>query len=242
VVVAALLGFGSFVLASLVAGARLLALARRTRQVPEAALGAALLLGGGIGYLLMVLALDVLPRSLAPPVLLAANLSLHGGALLLALGTARIFRPESTPARGAVAAIALLLAGSDVLRFRDPGAIPAGALVFWTSTLGSAAAYAWSAAEAGRCWGQLRRRLRFGLADPVVALRMGAWAAACAAAVAMHVASTVNRFLAPGGMHPAVLATSSALGLAAAAGLWLAFFPRPRAIARAAAKVAGGDG
>lgn len=231
--VAALLGFGSFVLASLVAGARLLALAHRTRQGPEAALGAALLLGGGIGYLLMVLALDVLPRPLAPPVLLAANLSLHAGALFLALGTARIFRPESRPARGAVAAIGLVLVGSDVLRFQDPGAIPPGALVFWTSTLGSAAAYAWSAAEAGGYWRLLRRRLRFGLADPAVARRMGAWAAACAAAVAMHAASALNRFAAPDGMHPAVLATSSALGTAAAASLWLAFFPPRRRLVRA---------
>jgi hypothetical protein len=228
VAVAALIGFGSFVLASGVAGVRLLALARRTRQGPEAALGAALLLGGGVGYLLMVLALDVLPRPLAPPVLLAANVSLHSGALFLAIGTARIFRPEATWARGAALAIGAVLAGSDVLRFRDPGAIPPAAIVFWTSTLGSATAYAWSAAEAGRYWSLLRRRLRLGLVDAAVVRRMGAWAGACAAAVAMHAASAANRFVVSDGMHPAALAVSSALGLGAAVGLWLAFFP-PRA-------------
>lgn len=238
--VAALIGFGSFVLASGVAGARLLLVARRTRQGPEAAVGAALLLGGGIGYLLMVLALDVLPRPLAPPVLLAANVSLHAGAWLLAIGTARIFRPGAVWARCFVAAIGLTLAGSDLLRFRDPSAIPAPALVFWTSTLGSAAAYAWSAAEAGRYQALLRRRLRLGLVEPAVVRRIAAWAGACAAAVAMHAVSTANRFVVDGGMHPALLALSSLLGLGAAAGIWLAFFPPRRRRAAAGTPRAAG--
>src|SRR5690606_9383241 len=156
--------------------------------------GAALLLGGGIGYLLMVLAHDVLPRGLAPATLVAANLSLHTGALLLALGTAHIFRPGEARARAGVAAIAVVLAGSDALRLRDPGTIPPGALVFWTATLGSAAAYGWSAFEAGRYALLLRRRLRLGIADPAVARRIGLWAAACAAALAMHGISIANRF------------------------------------------------
>lgn len=232
---AALIGFGSFVLASGMAGVRLLLLARRTGQGTEAVLGAALLLGGGIGYLLMVLALDVLPRPLAPPVLLGANVSLHAGALLLALGTARIFRPEARWARGLVAAIGVVLAGSDTLRFLDPETIPPSSLVFWTSTLGSAAAYAWSAAEAGRYQARLRRRLALGLAEPAIVRRVTAWAGACAAALAMHVASAANRFLVSEGMHPALLASSSLLGLGAAAGIWLAFFPpgRSRAVAGA---------
>src|SRR5690606_10013708 len=154
-----LVGFGAFVLASSIAGVRLLRLATRTRQASEAVLGAALLLGGGLGYLLMVLALDVLPRALAPATLIAANLSLHAGALLLALGTAHIFRPGDARARAGVAAIAVVLAVSDLLRMRDPGAIPARDAVFWTATLGSAAAYGWSALEAGRYALLLRRRL-----------------------------------------------------------------------------------
>jgi hypothetical protein len=218
-----LIGFGAFVLASMVVGTRLLLLARRTREAPEASLGAALLFGGGIGYLLMVLAHDVLPRALAPAALLAANLSLLGGALFLALGTARIFRPGDVRGRGAVAAIALMLGVSYALRLADPNTIPAAPAVFWTDTLGSAAAYAWSAAEAGRYAARLRRRSRLGLADPAVARRIALWSAACAAAVAIHVASGVNRFVATEGTHPAVLAVSSALGLGAAACLWRAF-------------------
>jgi len=230
--VLSLIGFGAFVLASMVAGVRLLLLARRTRQAPESALGAALLLGGGIGYLLMVLALDVLPRPLAPPALLAANLSLHAGALCLAIGTAHIFRPDDARARAAVAAIALVLGFSYTLRLWDASTIPAAPAVFWSDTIGSAVAYAWSALEAGRYAARLRRRLRLGLADPAVARRIALWAAACSAAVAIHVASGLNRFLVTQGTHPAVLAVSSALGLAAALCLWLAF-PRSHAAADA---------
>jgi len=233
-----LVGFGAFVLASSIAGVRLLRLATRTRQASEAVLGAALLLGGGLGYLLMVLALDVLPRALAPATLIAANLSLHAGALLLALGTAHIFRPGDARARAGVAAIAVVLAVSDLLRMRDPGAIPARDAVFWTATLGSAAAYGWSALEAGRYALLLRRRLRLGIADPAVARRIGLWAAACAAALAIHAISIANRFAVAEGMHPSLLAASSAFGLAAASCLWLAFFP-PR---RARAALAGRPG
>ena len=228
-----LIGFGSFVLASLIAGLRLLLLARRTRQAPEAALGAALFLGGGVGYLLMVLAHDVLPRALAPMALRAATLCLHAGALLLAIGTAHIFRARDAWGRAAVAAIGLALGFSYTLRMWDVHTIPAAPAVFWTDTLGSASAYAWSAVEAGRYAALLRRRLRFGLADPAVARRIAMWSAACAAAVAIHVASGVNRFVVSEGTHPAVLAVSSALGLGAAACLWLAFFPHGRARAAA---------
>lgn len=227
-----LIGFGSFVVASLAVGTRLLLLARRTRETAEGALGAALLLGGGIGYLLMVLALDVLPREWAPPALLLANASLHTGALFLAMGTAHIFRPGDPRGRAGVAAVALVLGFSYTLRLADASTIPAAPLVFWSDTIGSGAAYAWSALEAGRSAARLRRRVRLGLADAAVARRVALWSAACAAAVAIHAASGANRFLVTQGTHPAVLAASSALGLGAAACLWLAFL-RPRAAARA---------
>lgn len=218
-----LIGFGSFVLASLVVGARLLLLARTTRQVPEAALGAALFLGGGVGYLLMILALDVLPRSEAPPVLVTANLILHAGASFLAIGTARIFRPGDVLGRCVVAAIVSVLVVSNGLRWLDPTRIPPAPAIFWTATLGSAAAYLWSAIEAARYAALLRRRVRLELAEPAVARRIALWATACGAAVVMHVAAIVNRLAGADGMHPAALAVSSAFGLAAAACLWQAF-------------------
>lgn len=218
-----LLGFGCFVLASLFVGARLLLLARATRKVPEGTLGAALFLGGGLGYLLMILALDVLPRGLAPSALVVANLSLHAGAAFLAIGTARIFRPGDTAGRLLVAAIVIAFVASDLLRLLDPTRIPAGPAVFWPATIGSGAAYLWSAIEAGRYASLLRRRVRLELAEPAVLRRIAHWSFACAAAVVMHLASIANRLAGAEGMHPAALAISSAFGLVAAACLWRAF-------------------
>ena len=59
------IGFGSFTLASLVVGARLLALAARTRALAEAAFGTSLFLGGA-GFVLLVLASRVIAAESAP--------------------------------------------------------------------------------------------------------------------------------------------------------------------------------
>lgn len=233
-----LLGFGSFVIASLVAGGRLLLLARRTRQAPEAALGAALFLGGGIGWALLVFGLKLLPAAAAPAALLTASLCLHAGAVSLAAGTAHMFRPRAPAARAAVVALAALFAVSFALRLRDPGAIPSPGLVFWTSTLGGAICYGWSAVEAARWSARLRRQARLSLVEPATARRMGLWALACVAAVAIHIASAANRFVMPDGMHPVTLASSSLLGLGAAICLWLAFFRHGRARAAADSEAA----
>ena len=221
-----LLGFGSFVVVSLIAGARLLWLAQRTRQPAEATLGAALFLGGGIGWALLVFGLQILPRSMTPMALLAANLCIHTGAVALAAGTAHMFRPGDPLARAAVVALAALFAVSFALRVSEATAMPVPAPIFWTSTLGGALCYAWPAVESLRWYARLRRRTRFDLADAGVAQRMGLWAAACGIAVCIHVVTAVNRLGMPEGLHPAALATSSLLGLAAAACLWQAFFPR----------------
>ncbi len=221
-----LLGFGSFVIVSLVAGARLLLLARRTRQPAEAALGAALFLGGGIGWALLVFGLQILPREWAPATLLAANLCIHTGAVALAAGTVHMFRPRDALARAAVVALAALFAFSFGMRVYDATAIPVPAAIFWTSTLGGALCYGWSAAESLRWFARLRRRIRFDLADSDVTRRMGLWAGACSIAVGIHIVTAVNRFVMQDGLHPATLTASSLLGLGAATCLWRAFFPR----------------
>ena len=50
------IGFGSFLAVSLAVGTRLLLLARRTRRLPELAMGLNFLLAGFIGYALLVAA------------------------------------------------------------------------------------------------------------------------------------------------------------------------------------------
>ena len=129
-----LLGFGSFTLASLIVGARLLALAARTRALPEAAFGTALFLGG-VGYVLIVLGFRVVAPDHAPLPLAAGNLLLHVGSMALAIATWRVFRPAERWPAAAIAALASVLSVSFAIRLVHFDVIPPPASVFWTSTL-----------------------------------------------------------------------------------------------------------
>lgn len=227
------LGIGAFTLASLIVGARLLALAARTRGLAEAALGAALFLGG-VGYLLIVIAVRGVAHAHAALPLVVGNLLLHAGSMALAIGTWRVFRPAARWPVAMVGAIGAVLATSFAIRLAHLQVIPPPAEVFWPSTLAGAAAYAWSAAESLRFWSMMRRREALGLADRAVTRRFGLWGLCTACAVGMHGATMIDRMISSDALAPATVAVSSALGLVAAISVWLAFFPRSvRARARA---------
>ncbi|RIK93050.1 MAG: hypothetical protein DCC71_24165, partial [Proteobacteria bacterium] len=219
------LGFGSFVVVSLVVGARLLALGRRTRELPANVLGVSLLFGGGVGYPLVVLGLRVLGPELAPFAVTFGNLCIHAGTIALALGTWNIFRAGERWPMAPVAAIVAVVALSFGLRLVHFRELPPPASVFWSSTGIGLAGYAWAAGEALQTWRRLRRRLALGLADPAATRRIGLWGAACACAVGMHVASLAGRLLDGGSMPPLAVGASSALGFAAALSTLAAFFP-----------------
>lgn len=220
-----MVGFGSFTLASLVVGARLLALAARTRALAEAAFGTSLFLGGA-GYLLLVLAFRVVAVESAPLPLAVGNLLLHIGSMALAIGTWRVFRPAERWPGAVVAAIGVVLATSFAIRLAYVQVVPPPASVFWMSTLAGAAVYAWSAEESLRYWRMMRRREALGLADPAITQRFGLWGLCTACAVGMHAASVAGRVIAGDALPPAAVVASSALGLVAAVSLSLAFFPR----------------
>jgi hypothetical protein len=85
----------------------------------------------------------------------------------------------------------------------------------------------WGSFEALRYWGMMRRRVRIGLADPVVANRfllwgIGAFAAGFGSLVGNVVQITTG---VPSTEIPWVLASSSAHGFVAAVAMWLAFVP-----------------
>lgn len=234
-----LLGFGSFALVSLWVGGRLLALAARTRQAPEAALGTALFFGAGLGYVLAVGArqLDVLPPEWVGAVRLAGVAFIHLGSAALAFGAWRMFRPGERWARTLCFAIAAGLVTSLALRVLDPpsAAQPVSSpLHFWPMTLLGAVSYGWCALESARYAAALRRRARLGLAAPALAQRFALWAAGGACAVGVHLCSMANRFVDPAVVHPAILMTTSSLGFVAAVTLWLAFFPPAWWLAKAA--------
>ena len=226
-----IIGFGSFTLASLVVGARLLALTARTRALAEAAFATALFLGGA-GYVLLVLGLRIVVVESAPLPLAVGNLLLPIASMALAVGTWREFRPAEHWPGAVIAGIGAVLATSFGIRLAYVQVVPPPALVFWMSTLGGAAAYAWSTAESLRFWTMMRRREALGLADRAITRRFGLWSLCTACAVGMHAASMAGRVIAGEAMPPAAVVASSAPGLVAAVSLSLGSFPRhgrPRA-------------
>jgi len=221
-------GFGSFVVASFLVGLRLLGIASRTGKAPELAIGTAFLAGGGLGYGLIVLtfALHVFSTPVMPIAVLVGNTSASCGAIALAFGIWRIFRPADRWPVALTALIVTLLAVSFAGRLRNVAVVPAPTFVFWTFTIGSGASYAWIAFESLRFHAILRRRMRIGLADADIVHRFLLWGVAGSAAVGIHVCSAANRFVDPETIHPALLIVQAAFGLSAAIGIWFAFFPR----------------
>jgi len=230
--------FSLLIIVSLVVGARLLLLARRTRQLPELALGASLVGVMGIAYPGMVL-LDVdLGWSSATQrgLMFGLNVVLDAGFLLIFVFTARVFRPGALIGRLVVAgaATALLvhlgLIGRVLASTPDLAAGRAATSIYGLLALGTASgAYAWSGTESLVHWRRLLRRQRLGLVDAVLCNRMWLWAMMSFATVA---GSAVNALFLVRGIdvlaRPEALFVTSLTGLAQGVFLWLTFLP-PRA-------------
>jgi len=227
----AIIGFGSFVTASFVVGLRLLAVALRTGKTPELATGSAFFAGGGCGYGLIVLAfgLRVVPVSMVPVVVLMGITAASVGAIALAFGTWRIFRPSDRWPLGVLAAVLGLLALSLGGRVLHLSQFPASDFVFWSFTAGSCLSYGWTSYESLRFCAMLRRRMRIGLATASMTRRFLLWGIAGIAAVGIYLCAAANRFLDPSTLHPALLLVQAVFGLTAAIGIWFAFFPPLRA-------------
>lgn len=238
------LGIGAvlMVVADTVVGLRLLAIARRTRRLPEAALGAAFVLLGAIGYPLATAARrGVLPSDEANAGLLAAGfLAQNLGCLAMYVHVARTFRGDapwaSRLAWAAGAAFAISWVGQGLENGFRPGA---GGAAYALGLAVRTGAFAWASWEALRCHAAARRRLRLGLADPVVTNRFLLFGLSSLAVLGAFVAFTIGRIATPDVAESGwVLAATGASGLVAAATTWLAFLPpeawRRRLRARAA--------
>lgn len=231
---AMLLGIGSFLLSSLVVGLRMMALGARTRRSAELEMGLALLVPGGVGFTVAMLSFGPALTGVAPSTLRAlANSSFAAGAIALALFTRQVFRPQGVQWTAFVAilctGIGVSAAGFWIELPRDLLTSPA----FWISYAGRMLVYAWAALEALRHYRLGRRRLRIGLAEPLVVNRFLLWAVGNGAVLGIFVIELVS--LAELGLHamfrPLVMTPISVLGLTAALTVWLAFLP-PRAYAR----------
>jgi len=177
-------------------GTRLLLLARRTGGRPELALGLGLaslafvtfpttVLSVAVGFGWPALEKALFAVGLVPVGFFAASLFAF---------TREVFRPGSARARAVVWAAALgaacLVAGLGWARISQWQTGPVADTRPWLLGLVTlfAVGLTWTAVESGRYWWSMRRRVGFGLADPVVANRFFLWAlASCLAVVCLAV-------------------------------------------------------
>jgi hypothetical protein len=230
----AALGGGAFVLASLAVGLRLMFLSLRTGELPEFAIGLALLVMGGLGYPAAAVArgapdLGVLPRVVLSALAMSCMVLGTGG---IAVFNWKVFRPGTRWAARFVAALAAALVGCFTWQAATPGFLAAaantGAGLHGLEVL-AGVSLAWASLESVSYAAKLRKRLALGLVDPLLADRVRLWSIAIVAAQILNGASIVAAAV---GVDIATWRYGGALigpiGLVAALCMWLAFLPPER--------------
>ena len=224
-------GFAAFFVASLTAGLRLVMLWWRTRELPELLIGIGVLCIGPVGFGLTTMA--QLSRANSPElarwILGVALLATCMGAFAKCVFNWRVYHPRQPLVRWIVCAAGLLLAGCYATEFFTSGF--RNQYLQSPANLGRSALLVgcllWGSAEALVYWRKMRRRLRLGLADPVVTNRFFLWGIGAGAAGLGTAIGTIAQLITglPPLQTPWITLSSSLHGLTAAVALWLAFVP-----------------
>ncbi len=227
VVVAGLTG-ASFILVSLVVGARLLLLARRTRQLPELTVGLAFFLMGGFAWPMLATAQQAtaLPDAVRTGLAATSTLLMAVGQTSLAIFTWRVFRPEAGWARALVVGLASAFVVCALGQAASPGyaALAIELEPFWLSyQILPMISLGWTGLESLRYARVCARRQRVGLAEPIVTNRFLLWGACALTCTVLTIATTIGGPAFQGSV--AGLAFISPVTLAAALALWFAFLP-----------------
>jgi hypothetical protein len=237
VLILAYVAVAVFALVSLAAGIRLLLLWRQTHKLPELLIGLTFLLEAVLTNVLNLVEKfsSRLPEWLQGPIHFGVVSSGCAAAVCLAIGSWRIFRPHARWARNLVVLCIVVLTAYTVdASIPHEGHYgPRNLVWWWAGVLGRAGAHAWMGFEALLYARQMDRRLRLGLADPVVANRMWLWSVGGAATTLLWLGAGVARTVggAAGLQHPVTLQFIAAMGLITALTNWLIFLP-PRAYVR----------
>jgi hypothetical protein len=168
------LAIGLVSLALILLGFRLLRLARLTRASPERWLGLAFLCAGASAWMLPVAALEGIGPERARLFALSAQCGMTGATAFLVVFAWRVFRADSRVAGSAAIGLitANVAAGAAVVASGSP--VPVGALGLLV-ILARSAALLWLFFESALYAQRMRRRLRLGLADAIVANRFVLW-------------------------------------------------------------------
>jgi hypothetical protein len=221
----------SFLLVSTALGVRLLRLSRRTREIPELAMGLAFLLCGGVGYGQIIAAHGFWEtRPHLTPVLLASGyLMVDLGAICLLLFTWWVFRRGRRLGRLLLAALTATILTAFVGQalvegFAEPRMTGGFA---WVGIVGLGGSFVWPAAESLRYWAMLRRRERIGLADPALAHTFFWWGVGSASASAIFlIFAGLVWFDVQDVTHPAAAVPTAVCGGFAAFAIGRAFHPQ----------------
>jgi hypothetical protein len=232
-----LVGFATFIIVSAVVGVRLLLLAQRTRRLPELAIGLNFVLGGWIGYGLLLAAesIRVFPAPFDGWASFTGVTAMSLGCLSVCVFTYRVFRSGERGAYAALCALsvwlALGIAGSWALHIEKAQAGLGNWLGHWGPNVGMLVAYAWSSYEPLRYHGALRRRAAMGLGDPLVANRVLLWGIGTLGSAGAGAVHFVTQLLGIHALPSSLVGVVSTCVLVTACAEWLAFFP-PQAYLR----------
>jgi hypothetical protein len=225
------IGFVAFFVASLTCGIRLLALWRRNGELPELLIGIGVLGIGpvGFGFITIAQLLEADHGSVARIVCALGILASSAGAFSKYLFNYTVYHHGNRRLRAVVwlagaAFLACFVASWLENGFSTIGRIEAS---YSARTALQVGCLLWGSVEALRYWRMMGRRIRLGLADPVVANRfllwgIGAGAAGFGTAVGFTAQLIIGR---PPLEIPWIMLSSSMHGLVAAVAMWLAFLP-----------------
>ncbi|MCG8592447.1 MAG: hypothetical protein MJE66_24410 [Proteobacteria bacterium] len=214
---------------NVVIGVRLFRMWWRTREVPELAIGASGILNT-LSFPVLIAAKNMAADSPETAGLVwTVGISLVvAGSLCLYTFNWRVFYPNRPWVGGIVVAAALAgwggllgqgLAG-DLVAHKPVG------FFGWLSYAGRTLAVTWTSYESLRYYALMRKRLRLGLADPLVANRFFLWGLAGAAVTVSNVNIFCRyAFLDGNLMAPEVVVLSFLTNVVSGTSVWLAFFP-----------------
>jgi hypothetical protein len=231
-VVARMTGFVALGFAAVVVGIRMLALARRTRQFPELALGVHILVLM-LGYAVEFAGIELAGSLGAASVFLRGfgNLCYAVSIFVILLFTWRVFRPDSRMAAvvaGTCAAgLVIGYAGEVVIGRFDFELARFAAPWFWIAFVPRIVCMGWSSGEAFREYGLASRRQRLGLSEPLVVNRFLLWGFASLSECLIYavVMLAILRGAPADFLNGTEALVISALGVSAAVTILLAFLP-----------------
>jgi len=223
-----------FILVGAIVGIRLVLLSRKTGGLPEFVFGGGLAVIVGLGYPLILTgrgAVHDAPDQARWLMALAA-IPMSIGWTAVWVFTWRVFRPDSSLARwtcfGAMGAMALF-ASLTIYRCMtvvDPASLDFGELAFTGTAFVAMASYLWGCVESARYYGMMKKRLKLGLADPVVTNRILLWTLVMVFSLISTGIPTAASTLGVNSIESAPVMLAAALaGLLCSASLWLAFIP-----------------